>query len=224
MNDFFQKIIDELHATYVAGGWVMIPILLIGGLGFYYLYSGYLRVGPDLFRRNFPELFEKLQAHLQKGDLRGARNMLKSYPGFVSLELRKVLVLAEKKQNNLTELLNEKLMESILTLDKGLHMAGVMASTAPLLGLLGTVTGMVATFQIITLYGNQNPVLMADGISEALITTQSGLIIAFPLVLLKQRLEERTERIKQYMEMGANLILNYGQRPHTPSGDPHGNL
>jgi len=74
---------------------------------------------------------------------------------------------------------------------KASRMAGVMAKAAPLLGLLGTVTGMVRTFDVITLYGNQNPVLMADGISEALITTQSGLIIAFPLLLLNNRMVEK---------------------------------
>jgi len=76
---------------------------------------------------------------------------------------------------------------------KAVHMAGIMAKVAPLFGLLGTVTGMVRTFKVITTYGNQNPVLMADGISEALITTQSGLIIAFPLLLINQKLAEKYE-------------------------------
>lgn len=79
----------------------------------------------------------------------------------------------------------------IMHVRKALHMSGIMAKVAPLLGLLGTVTGMVETFEVITVYGNQNPVLMADGISEALITTQSGLVIAFPLLLLNHRLAEK---------------------------------
>jgi len=74
---------------------------------------------------------------------------------------------------------------------KAIHMSGTMAKVAPLFGLLGTVTGMVRTFKVITIYGNQNPVLMADGISEALITTQSGLIIAFPILLLNNKLAEK---------------------------------
>jgi biopolymer transport protein ExbB/TolQ len=94
-------------------------------------------------------------------------------------------------------------------MEQGNHIVSVMAAAAPLLGLLGTVTGMVSTFEVITLYGNQNPVLMADGISEALISTQSGLLIAFPLTLLKQRLDERIEILKQEMELGATVIDNY---------------
>ena len=94
-------------------------------------------------------------------------------------------------------------------MEQGTHIVSVMASAAPLLGLLGTVTGMVSTFEVITLYGNQNPVLMADGISEALISTQSGLLVAFPLTLLKQRLDERIEILRQNMELGATVIENY---------------
>ena len=127
----------------------MVPILLVGIIGFYYLINVYLR--------------------------------LKS----VSRELRKSNVSIERR------------LEIMQTSDSGMYLAGVMAATAPLLGLLGTVTGMVTTFQVITLYGNQNPVLMADGISEALITTQSGLVIAFPLILFKQRLEEQIKRVLQ---------------------------
>ena len=100
-------------------------------------------------------------------------------------------------------------MKSVRYMEKGNHIVMVMAAAAPLLGLLGTVTGMVSTFEVITLYGNQNPVLMADGISEALISTQSGLLIAFPLTLLKQRLDERIENLKQEMELGATVIDNY---------------
>ena len=135
----------------------MLPILIVGAAGFYYLLCGYARITQ----------FKK-----------------------------------EMKNGEYEKISQERLMEKIGALDKGMHLAGIMASTAPLLGLLGTVTGMVATFQVITLYGNQNPVLMADGISEALITTQSGLIIAFPLVLFKQRLEEKTVHIKQHLEEG----------------------
>jgi biopolymer transport protein ExbB/TolQ len=116
-----NAIIDELYNTAIAGGPVMVPILLIGALGFYYLYCGFFGIIP---------------------------------------------------------------------VHKSLHMSGIMAKVAPLLGLLGTVTGMVQTFKVITIFGNQNPMLMADGISEALITTQSGLIIAFPLLLLNHRLAE----------------------------------
>ena len=71
---------------------------------------------------------------------------------------------------------------------------------------------MVSTFEVITLYGNQNPVLMADGISEALITTQSSLLVAFPLTLLKQRLDERIDMIRDQIELGATIIFNFVEK------------
>ena len=85
-------------------------------------------------------------------------------------------------------------------MEYGLFFVGVLAGAAPLLGLLGTVQGMVTTFDTITLYGNSNPVLLADGISEALLTTQSGLVIAFPVLLLKHRIEDRIFYIKKQLQ------------------------
>jgi len=70
-----------------------------------------------------------------------------------------------------------------------------LAAVAPLLGLLGTVMGMVHTFETIERFGFGNPVLLADGISEALLTTQAGLLVAFPLLLantyIKRRIKKR---------------------------------
>ncbi|MFC1504568.1 MotA/TolQ/ExbB proton channel family protein [Spirochaetota bacterium] len=78
----------------------------------------------------------------------------------------------------------------------------ILASIATLLGLLGTVNGMISTFKVISFFGNSNPMLMADGISEALLTTQSGLIIAFPLlfmhVVIRNGLKKIKNRIDRY--------------------------
>ena len=124
-------------------------------------------------------------------------------------ELRLALDKSEGSEQDLKGYLTERLLRTDRYLENGTYLISVMAITAPLLGLLGTVTGMVTTFRTITLYGNSNPVLMADGISEALITTQSGLLIAFPLTLLKQRPDDRIEHIRQQMELGFTFILHY---------------
>ncbi|MCL2282057.1 MAG: MotA/TolQ/ExbB proton channel family protein [Fibromonadales bacterium] len=67
-----------------------------------------------------------------------------------------------------------------------------LAAIAPLLGLLGTVMGMVHTFETIQSFGFGNPVLLADGISEALLTTQAGLLVAFPLLLANTYLKRKS--------------------------------
>jgi biopolymer transport protein ExbB/TolQ len=134
---------------------------------------------------------------------------LRKRGGFLSRELSYAIEIAQKNYDEFRDYMQVRMMKSVRYMEQGNHIVMVMAAAAPLLGLLGTVTGMVSTFEVITLYGNQNPVLMADGISEALISTQSGLLIAFPLTLLKQRLDERIEILKQEMELGATVIDNY---------------
>ena len=71
---------------------------------------------------------------------------------------------------------------------------------APLLGLLGTVVGMIATFQMITLFGTGDPRMMAGGISTALVTTVMGLVVAIPLTLLHSYLQARARALIQVLE------------------------
>ena len=78
-------------------------------------------------------------------------------------------------------------------LNKGLLIIKVISVVAPLMGLLGTVTGMINTFQAITLYGTGDPKLMAGGISQALVTTVLGLTVAIPTTLYIQLLVEEAE-------------------------------
>ena len=75
-----------------------------------------------------------------------------------------------------------------------------VAAIAPLLGLLGTVTGMIDTFHVITVYGTGDPRMMSGGISEALVTTQLGLAVAVPIMILHHFLERRVDKILSDME------------------------
>ena len=93
-----------------------------------------------------------------------------------------------------------------LNLSKSLKTISTCASLAPMLGLLGTVSGMVHTFDVIQLFGFGNPVLLADGISEALLTTQAGLLVAFPLMLAYNYLTERIDRLEKKVWSNA-LVL-----------------
>lgn len=93
--------------------------------------------------------------------------------------------------------------ELVLSLNRGLTrflpLIGVLAAVAPLLGLLGTVTGMMSTFEVMSLYGTGNAKGMAGGISEALITTQTGLIVAIPGLYMKNFLERRAETLRRQL-------------------------
>ena len=81
-----------------------------------------------------------------------------------------------------------------------LAVIGVLAAIAPLFGLLGTVTGMVATFEVIALFGTGNAKAMAGGISEALITTQSGLLVAIPGLFMSAFLMRRARCIQSRLD------------------------
>ena len=82
-------------------------------------------------------------------------------------------------------------------LARSLKTISTCAALSPMLGLLGTVSGMVHTFENIKLFGFGNPVLFADGISEALLTTQAGLLMSFPLMLAYNFLAGRVEKIEE---------------------------
>lgn len=95
--------------------------------------------------------------------------------------------------------LDEQLAEESSLLNRGLATVAVLAAVSPLLGLLGTVTGMIETFQSITLFGTGDPKLMSGGISQALVTTQLGLAVAIPLVLFHSLLAGRANRLVEHL-------------------------
>lgn len=118
------------------------------------------------------------------------------YKGAVSLLVTRFL--KNRTHNPKVDLyiLDETVMEIITVLDRQLALIGVLAAVAPLLGLLGTVTGMMATFDIISMFGTGNARAMAGGISEALVTTQTGLVVAIPGLYMHGFLVKRAEKLK----------------------------
>ena len=117
----------------------------------------------------------------------------------------------ENKHLNDLDVLGKKLDEVIFKdlaeLRKGLSTIKVLAAIAPLMGLLGTVTGMIGTFQAITLFGTGDPKLMAGGISQALITTVEGLVVAIPLLLSSNMLNSRAQQLSKVIgEQASGMI------------------
>jgi len=109
--------------------------------------------------------------------------------------------------DNLELILDEAITREVPVLERGLSMIKLLAAVAPLLGLLGTVTGMIATFQSISLFGTGDPKLMASGISQALVTTMLGLCVAIPLLFLHSLVSSRSRTLVQILdEQTAGLI------------------
>ena len=130
--------------------------------------------------------------------------------------LGRVMLAYQNTQSNDVETVALKLDDAILKevpkLEGGLNLVKVLAATAPLLGLLGTVIGMINTFQAITLFGTGDPQIMASGISEALVTTVLGLIAAIPLLLLHAFAAGASRRVSQILEeQSAGIIAEHAE-------------
>ena len=103
--------------------------------------------------------------------------------------------------------LDEAILRETAPIETGLSFIKVLYVVAPLLGLLGTVVGMIATFQMITLFGTGDPRMMAGGISTALVTTVLGLVVAIPLTLLHSFLQGKAKALVQVLEEQAAGII-----------------
>jgi biopolymer transport protein ExbB len=137
--------------------------------------------------------------------------------------LGRVLKVHEENRDIDAESLELKLGEAILRempkLSRGVMIIKIIGVIAPLMGLLGTVTGMIKTFQAITLYGAGDPKLMAGGISQALVTTVLGLCVAIPMVLLHTIVAGRSKRITHVLqEQSAGIIAEQMEQSTAKSG------
>lgn len=113
-----------------------------------------------------------------------------------------------RDRDELEDIISEAVLHETPTLDRFSSIITVIAAIAPLLGLLGTVTGMIATFDIITEFGTGNPKLLSSGIAIALITTELGLVVAIPMLILGNLLSSWANGIKDGMDKSALRIVN----------------
>lgn len=150
------------------------------------------------------EVLDKLRA----GDRAGAEQVAKSHSGAESEMLVKGIKNVHMPKELLDEVLFETLLEEKPKLERGLSFITVTAAVAPLLGLLGTVTGMINTFKAITLFGTGDAKSLSSGISEALITTEWGLIVAIPALLLGSYLSRKANGMLSRMEKTSITFVN----------------
>ena len=149
------------------------------------------------------------------------RGQMKSDQPTDSNPLGRILKVYRDNESVDVETLELKLDDAILKetprLERWLSTLKTMAAVAPLLGLLGTVTGMIETFQMITLFGTGDPKVMAGGISQALITTVLGLVAAIPILLLHSLASSRSKSVVSVLEeQSAGIIAKHAEdHPHT---------
>ena len=125
--------------------------------------------------------------------------------------LGRVLKIGESMMSQSVDRLELKLAEGIMIerpgIERGISFVKIVSVVAPLAGLLGTVTGMIVTFQQITLFGTGDPKIMAGGISQALVTTVLGLVVAIPTTLAHSFLQSSARSVVDVLEEQATGIV-----------------
>jgi biopolymer transport protein ExbB len=114
----------------------------------------------------------------------------------------------DRDRDHIEDIVSESILHESAQLNRFGSLIIVIATVSPLLGLLGTVTGMISTFDIITEFGTGDPKLLSSGISIALVTTEVGLAVAIPALLFGNVLSGWAERIKDDMEKAALRAIN----------------
>jgi biopolymer transport protein ExbB len=152
-------------------------------------------------RANTDEMMVRVAEQVAAGDFAAALAEAEKQPGRpTSNVIIAGLALRDQPSEVIDNGLSEAMLRELPRLERFLTALKVLAAVAPLLGLLGTVTGMIKTFQVITVFGAGDPRLMAGGISEALITTQLGLAVAIPILIAAALLGRRVARLAGDME------------------------
>ncbi len=177
------------------GGWVLAPLFALGWFGWYLIFErfGFYFM---LRGRSTAAFFKDLES---KGEDAAVAKLRSRRFGYFLALIEDVIAHRSEGPIAVRNAMEATRHGMDVKLSKSLKTIVVCASIAPMLGLLGTVSGMVHTFETIQLFGFGNPVLLADGISEALLTTQAGLLIAFPLMLAYNYLEGRISSMGDFV-------------------------
>ena len=183
----------------LSGGPLVWPILLVGLAALILIIERLI-----FFRRvraNTDEMMTHVAQMVERGDFAAALDEAEKQRGRpTSNVITAGLALKDQPSEVIDNGLSEAMLRELPRLERFLTALKVLAAVAPLLGLLGTVTGMINTFQVITVFGTGDPRLMAGGISEALITTQLGLAVAIPILVASALLGRRAQRLAGDME------------------------
>jgi len=188
------------------GGVVMFPILGLAAFALLIaIFKWFELSGIKPARDNDVRIILK---HLKDGEKEKALAHAKSVRGPVGEMLTSAVENADRDKEILEEVIYEQIITTQPKLERMLPLIQVTAATAPLLGLLGTVTGMIKTFRLITVFGTGDAKSLSTGISEALITTEFGLIVAIPAIILGAILSRKARSVVASMEQTAVSFVN----------------
>lgn len=194
--------LDELKS----GGILIYPIVGLGLIALILIIERFL----ILFRegRTSEMLSKEITPLLQKEKWDQALRVCRENEGSLAQILMSGISHRHEQTEIVESVISEKIQSSLPRLERNMSALQILGMVSPLLGLLGTVTGMIATFQMITLYGTGDPKIMSGGISEALVTTEYGLIVAIPIILAHGYLQGKIDAIVNTLEEKSITLVN----------------
>lgn len=197
------------------GGFLMYFIILMSVLGTGVIIERFLYFRMKEKNR-FADIRPALRKYIEENDIKGAIGFLSTSKSSAGLVLKEVLSFWNKTKTTNIVTLEEKAREAALSqiplLERNMWLLSIVAHTSPLLGLLGTVTGMIKAFQAVAVYGTGDAKVLATGISEALFTTAGGLFVAIPALIIYNYYNKKIDEIINDMEKGSTEVINYFRR------------
>jgi biopolymer transport protein ExbB len=197
---------DDFLQHLAKGGPVMIPIiglglaaLLIALLKWLQLTRIKLATAADL---------QLILSHIKTGNISKALQHASTMRGYIGDILKSAVENRHEKKEYLEEIMYEKMLSAKPALERFIPLIALTAATAPLLGLLGTVTGMINTFNMITVFGTGDPRMLSGGISEALITPKFGLVVAVPALICHAFVTRKVKGVLGTMEQISVGFIN----------------
>lgn len=149
-----------------------------------------------------------LAEDVKRGDTESALQKARSFPGIAGAMFEEAVENANQPRSLIEEYLSVKIIIARRKLESLLPFIGIVAAAAPLMGLLGTVVGMIKTFKLITIFGTGDARQLSDGISEALVTTELGLFVAIPSLIIHGILSRMARGKWGQLEQNAIVFLN----------------
>lgn len=189
-----ESIADHIRS---GGVWVW-PILTLAGLALLVAVFKFFQIASVRLPRE--STFQGLLATLREGKTDEVRERLSKWSNPSRSILTEALDRLEQPREVLEDFLLEHIIRWQMRWERGLAILAVTAGVSPLLGLLGTVTGMISTFRLIGVYGSGDARPLSGGISEALVTTELGLIVAIPALILHAMLSRKTQSLTSDLE------------------------
>jgi biopolymer transport protein ExbB len=197
---------ESLYHRLAAGGLIMIPLLGLGAAALIVALVKWLQLVR--IRLATEADLQRVLRHLEHRHPDKALEHARSIPGPAGNLLATAVEHVDEKKEYIEEVLYEKMLGARMKLERGLAFLALAATTGPLLGLLGTVMGMIATFKLISSFGSGDPKQLAAGISEALICTATGMAVAIPALLFHAFLSRKAKGIIGSMEQTAVGFIN----------------